>query len=150
MKKAFIVGLYFGIFQALMPVAGYFVGIWFADFVAAFSDIIAFGLLTILGLKMIWGSFKKDDAPKEETSLGFAAMLPLAVATSVDAMAVGVSLAFLYVNIALAAVVIGVVTLVVSMIGVKVGNVFGLRFKNKAESAGGIILILIGVRMLVL
>jgi len=123
--------------------------VFFSDLVTAFSDIIAFGLLTILGLKMIWGSFKKDDdTTREEASLGFAAMLPLAIATSIDALAVGVSLAFLHVNIVVAAVAIGLITMLVSAIGVKIGHVFGAKFKSKAESAGGIILILIGLRIL--
>jgi len=147
-RKAFIVGAWFGVFQAFMPLAGYFVGFWFADFVAAVGDIIAFVLLTGLGGKMIWGSFQKSGHDEEETSLGVLAMFPLAIATSVDAMAVGVGLAFLYVNIALAAVVIGVVTFAISAAGVKVGNVFGIKFKSKAESAGGLILILIALRVL--
>jgi len=150
-RKALIVGLYFVTFQALMPVVGFFVGVWFADFVAVFSDIIAFVLLIGLGVKMIWGSLKKSDddcMPDNEAGLGFMAMLPLAIATSIDAMAVGVGLAFLYVNILFAAAAIGVITLAVSAVGVKVGNLFGARFKNKAELAGGVILILIGVMVL--
>jgi len=148
-KKALIVGLYFGAFQAVMPGIGFFVGTLFSDFVVVIGDIIAFALLTILGAKMILGSFKKDeDNDKEEASLGFATMLPLAIATSIDAMAIGVSLAFLYVNIIVAAVAIGVITFAVATAGVKIGHVFGGKFKNKAESAGGIILILIGLRIL--
>ena len=148
-KKALIVGLYFGVFQAGMPVAGYFVGGLFSDFMAAFSDWVAFGLLAFLGGKMIWGSFRKDsDDVKDEASLGFTAMLPLAVATSIDAMAVGVSLAFLQVDIITSALAIGVITLVLSGLGVWIGNIFGAKFKNKAESAGGIILVLIGLRIL--
>ena len=148
--KALIVGLYFGVFQAGMPVIGYAAGISFAGLVTTFSYWIAFGLLVILGVKMIYSSVKAKDNEKDapEASLGFAAMLPLSLATSIDAMAVGVSLAFLYVNIIAAAAIIGVITLFVSMMGVKIGNAFGARFKNKAEFAGGVILVLMGVWIL--
>ena len=156
-KKIFTVGLYFGVFQAGMPLIGYLLAMQFADHVVAYSPWIAFALLTFLGGKLIAGALKKntpsDGEPDGqcgciETSLGPKKMLPLAVATSIDALAVGVSLAFLNVNILSAVSLIGVVTLVMSMIGVKVGNLFGTRFKSKAEILGGVILVGIGVHIL--
>ena len=147
-KKAIIVGLYFGIFQAVMPVVGFVAGALFTEFIAAYSALIAFVLLSVLGLKMIWGSFKKEEDSGVEASLSVAAMLPLALATSIDAMAVGVSFAFLQVNIVFAAIVIGIVTFAISALGVKIGNIVGARFRRKAEFAGGVILILIGVSVL--
>ena len=150
MKKALIVGLYFGIFQAGMPVIGYFVANLFANKITAYDHWIAFALLCFLGGKMIWESFKKEECggAKQEASLGPKKMLPLAVATSIDALAVGVSFAFLRVSIIPAVALIGVTTLVISMAGVKIGHVFGRRFQSKAEFAGGIILALIGLKIL--
>jgi len=168
-KKALIVGLYFGVFQAVMPLAGFLLATRFADKITAFDHWIAFVLLCFIGGKMIAGSFKKEgcadrDCPGEtctdrecprgerpdtaEASLNPAKMLPLAVATSIDALAVGVSFAFLNVKILPAAASIGITTLVLSMGGVKIGNIFGTRFKSKAELAGGIILVLMGAKIL--
>ena len=152
LKKACVVGCYFGGFQTIMPVAGFFVATLFADKIIAYDHFVAFALLCFLGGKMIAGSFKKEGGPGGpggcEASLGLAKMLPLAIATSIDALAVGVSFAFLRVSIAPAAAVIGAITFVISMLGVKIGNVFGAKFKSKAELAGGIILILIGLKIL--
>ena len=150
LKKALIVGLYFGLFQAGMPLIGYFAGSLFADKITAYDHWIAFALLCFLGGKMIWESFKKEEASGEEqeASLGPKKMLPLAIATSIDALAVGVSFAFLRVSIIPAVSFIGVTTLSISMAGVKIGNVFGKRYKAKAELVGGIILVLIGVKIL--
>jgi len=148
-KKAFIVGLYFGIFQAVMPLIGYFAAALFADMVTAYSHWIAFGLLCFLGGKMIFDGFKKESYPKDkEPSLRPTNMIPLALATSIDALAVGASFAFLYVSIIPAISLIGITTLVISMAGVKIGNIFGAKFKSKAQIAGGIILILIGLNIL--
>ena len=163
-KKALIVGLYFGIFQAGMPLIGYLVGMLLADMIISYDHWIAFALLAFLSGKMIWASFKKKGCPdrvcpgetcadrecpeRTETSLKPAQMLPLAVATSIDALAVGVSLAFLQVSIVPAVTFIGLTTLVLSMLGVKIGNVFGSRFKSKEEFAGGVILVLIGLKIL--
>ena len=168
-RKSLVVGLYFGVFQALMPSIGYMVSSLFADMVDAYDHWIAFGLLSFLGVKMIIGSFKKGGCPdrvcpseicrdrkcpggkppnNKEFSIKPAQMLPLALATSIDALAVGVSFAFLRVKIIPAVLFIGITTLVVSMIGVKIGNIFGTRFKSKAELAGGIILVLIGLKIL--
>jgi len=149
-KKALIVGIYFGAFQAGMPLIGYFTAMQFADYITRIDHWIVFALLTFLGSKMILGSFKKDDsANAEEASLGFAKMLPLALATSVDAMAVGVSFAFMYVNVFAAVITIGLITFAMSMAGVKIGNAFGVKFKSRAELAGGGILVIMGVWTLV-
>jgi putative Mn2+ efflux pump MntP len=164
-KKALIVGAYFGGFQAGMPLIGYIVAIRFSERLLSFNHWIVFGLLAFLGIRMVIGSFKKEKCPdrecsptvcsdrkcpagKQEASLKPSKMIPLALATSVDAMAVGVSLAFMQVNIALAVSFIGISTLVISMIGVKIGNVFGTRFQSKATLIGGIILIVMGVNVL--
>ena len=149
--KAVIVGLYFGVFQAGMPLLGYAAGTRFASAIEAYDHWIAFALLAFIGGKMLLEGLKPDD-PEEmppEPSLGLRRMLPLAVATSIDALAVGVGFAFLRVEVVPAVVCIGVVTLILSAAGVKIGHVFGLRFKSKAELAGGAILILMGVKILV-
>jgi len=163
-KKALIIGLYFGLFQAVMPLIGYMLATQFADYIIAFDHWVAFALLCIIGGKMIVESFKKDgcadrecpaetctdrECPKKkEASLKPAAMLPLAIATSIDALAVGISFAFLDVNIVPAVLSIGIITLILSMLGVKIGNIFGIKFKSKAELAGGIILVLMGLKIL--
>ena len=168
-KKAFTVGFYFGAFHVGMPLIGYFAASIFAGKIIAYGHWIAFGLLSFLGGKMIIDSFKKEDSPdrdcpdgtcdeqtcpndekpdNKEHSLAPVVMLPLAIATSIDVLAVGASFAFLQVNIIPAVLLIGIVTLVISMAGVKIGNIFGVRFKSKAQLAGGIILVLIGLRIL--
>jgi putative Mn2+ efflux pump MntP len=166
-KKSLIIGLYFGIFQAGMPLIGYFAATLFADKIISYDHWVAFGLLLFLGGKMILDSLKKEETSdevagkesvkkeasekeisKEEASLKPAAMLPLAVATSIDAMAVGVSFAFLKIDIIPAVSFIGITTLTLSMLGVKIGNVFGAKFKSQAGIAGGIILALIGTEIL--
>ena len=148
-KKSLIVGLYFGVFQAVMPLIGYVAAAQFAGMIDAYDHWIAFVLLCFIGGKMIAESFKSGECPcKEEISLTPAQMLPPAIATSIDALAVGVSFAFLRVNIVPAVSFIGITTLVISMIGVKAGNLFGIRYKSNAEFAGGVILILIGLKIL--
>ena len=149
MKKSLIVGLYFGAFQAVMPLIGYMAASIFADRIETYDHWIAFVLLCFLGGKMIVGSLKKENCSEEkETSLKPAKMLPFALATSVDALAVGVSFAFLRVDIVPAISFIGVTAFLLSAAGVKIGNMFGARFKSKAELAGGVILVLIGVKIL--
>ena len=148
LKKSLKVGAYFGVFQAGMPIIGYCLAMLFADKITAYDHWIAFALLCFLGVKMIVDSFRKDKCTIGEPSLKPATMLTLAVATSIDAMAVGASFAFLKVDIVKAIVLIGVSTLVISMLGVKIGNVFGTKLKSKAEAAGGIILLLIGANIL--
>ncbi len=147
-KNMFTVGLYFGIFQAVMPLIGYFAGSLFADMITSFDHWIAFVLLAVIGGKMIYESFHEADEG-EKADLGPGAMLPLAVATSIDALAVGVGFAFLNVQIVPAVLFIGVVTLVLSMAGVKIGNVFGAKYKRWAELAGGVILVLMGLKILI-
>ena len=147
LKKAGIVGLWFGGFQALMPAIGYILGSQFERFITAIDHWIAFILLGIIGASMIKEALSKDDE-HATASLDVKTMFLLAVATSIDALAVGVTFAFLQVNIIAAVLFIGMTTLILSMIGVKVGNVFGLRYKAKAEIAGGVILILMGIKIL--
>jgi len=148
-SKALIIGLYFGIFQAVMPLIGYITAILFADSVIAFSHWIAFVLLSFIGGKMLIGSFKKEeDCSNKESSLKPIYMFPLAIATSIDALAVGVSFAILRVSIISAVILIGITTFILSIIGVKIGSICGIRFKSKAELVGGVILILIGLRVL--
>jgi len=168
-KKSLVVGLYFGTFQAGMPLIGYSVATLFADYIIVYGHWVAFVLLSFIGGKMIFNSFRKEGCsdrvcPAETctdrtcpggkrpgdkaASLRPAHMLSLAFATSIDALAVGVSFAFLEVGIIPAVLFIGVTTLVISMIGVKIGSVFGERFKSKAELLGGIILVMIGFKIL--
>jgi len=148
LKKTLIIGLYFGIFQAGMLLIGYLAGSLFASEIEEFDHWIAFALLSFLGIRMIISGLRKKEDDNEETSLHPKKMLPFAIATSIDALAVGVSLAFIGENILPAAVIVGLVTLMLSMIGVRTGNIFGLRFRPFAEIFGGLILIVIGVKIL--
>ena len=147
LKKAIIVGAYFGIFQAAMPALGYLLGIQFADKIEAFDHWVAFALLVIIGINMVKESLSKEEE-KADDSLQVKVMLVLAIATSIDALAVGISFAFLHVDILPAVTFIGITTFCLSVAGVKIGNVFGSRYKSKAELVGGIILILIGLKIL--
>ena len=144
-KHMCLAGIWFGGFQALMPLVGYFLGSFFADVITKYSHWIAFALLAFLGAKMIKESFESEEL---DDNMGWKTMLVLAVATSIDASAVGVTFAFLDVNILFAVTVIGVTTFAFSAAGVKIGSVFGEKYKSKAEIAGGIILILIGLKIL--
>lgn len=148
LNKMLIVGLYFGVFQAFMPLIGYLTASLFADRIISYDHWIAFALLCFLGGKMILESLKKENGQNNEISLMPAKMLPFALATSIDALAVGISFAFLRVNIIPAVLIIGITTFVISAFGVKIGNVFGIKFKSKAELSGGVILILIGLKIL--
>lgn len=145
-KHMLTVGLYFGGFQALMPYLGYCLGSSFSELVSEVDHWIAFGLLSLIGINMI----RESRSPAEEldASFSFKAMLPLAVATSIDALAVGVSFAFMEVNIYPSIAVIGVTTLALSAIGVKAGNLFGAKNKSLSELIGGIVLIAIGLKIL--
>lgn len=147
LRHSLICGGYFGLFQALMPLLGWLLGVRFQAMIASLDHWIAFILLGIIGINMIRES-RDTDAESLDSSFGFKAMLPLAVATSIDALAVGVTFAFLNVNILWAVTFIGVITFILSSIGVKVGHVFGLRYKGKAEFAGGLILVLMGCKIL--
>lgn len=146
-KKAIIIGLYFGGFQGLMPLVGYFLGIRFESVVTNIDHWIAFVLLSIIGGNMI----KESRAVETENcndDICFKTMIMLAVATSIDALAIGITFAFLSVNIVLAISMIGIITFIISTIGVKIGNVFGDKYENKAELLGGVILVVLGIKIL--
>jgi putative Mn2+ efflux pump MntP len=142
------VGFYFGIFQAAMPLIGYVLGAQFKGYITSFDHWIAFGLLALIGGKMLKEAMEKETGERRSEDLGFKSMLTLSVATSIDALAVGLSFAFLNMKIIPAVTFIGVTTFLLSALGVKAGNMFGTRYKSKAEMAGGIILILIGFKIL--
>ncbi len=148
LKYSLTVGLYFGAFQGLMPLLGYLLGVNFQNTITSVDHWIAFILLGGIGINMIREALNKDEEENLDSSLTPRSMLPLAVATSIDALAVGVTFAFLKVSIVPAVSFIGIVTFVLSAIGVKIGNVFGARYKSKAELFGGVVLILIGVKIL--
>lgn len=145
-KHACTVGVYFGGFQALMPLIGFILGAQFQRYIVSVDHWIAFILLAIIGGNMIREA--RDDEESLNDSFSFGTMLPLAIATSIDALAVGVTFAFLNVNIIPAVTFIGCTTFVLSAIGLKIGNAFGSRYKARAEMFGGIVLILIGVKIL--
>ncbi|MCI7790609.1 MAG: manganese efflux pump MntP family protein [Lachnospiraceae bacterium] len=149
LRQAAIVGLWFGGFQALMPALGFLLGTSFASLVNVVADWIAFVLLALIGGNMIKEALSKEEE-EADASLSFKTMLLLAIATSIDAFAVGVSFAFMEIGslIIPAVLFIGVITFILSMVGVKVGNVFGTKYKSKAELVGGIILILLGVKII--
>lgn len=146
-KHMCMAGLWFGGFQALMPAIGYFFGSFFTDFITTFSHWIAFVLLLIIGGNMVKEALSNEEE-ELDASMDMRSMFVLAVATSIDALAVGVSFAFMQVQIVWAVLFIGVITFVLSAIGVKVGSLFGTKYKSKAELAGGIVLILIGLKIL--
>ena len=145
-KHMYIAGAWFGGFQALMPLIGYYLGRFFADAITEYDHWIAFILLLIIGGKMVKESFDKEE--QMDGSMSARSMLLLAVATSIDALAVGVTFAFLKVSIIPAVSFIGVVTFVCSAVGVKIGSIFGTKYRSRAELCGGIILILIGAKIL--
>ena len=146
-KKAAIVCLWFGGFQALMPAIGYILGAQFQETIASIDHWIAFVLLALIGGNMIHEALDNDEE-EADASLDVKTMFLLAVATSIDALAIGITFAFLKVNIIPAVCFIGIVTFIISFAGVKIGNVFGARYKNKAEIVGGVILILLGLKIL--
>lgn len=146
-KKAAIVGLWFGGFQALMPAIGYVLGAQFQEAIASIDHWIAFVLLALIGGNMVHEALDNDEE-EADASLDVKTMFLLAVATSIDALAIGITFAFLKVNIIPAVCFIGIVTFIISFAGVKIGNVFGARYKNKAEIVGGVILILLGLKIL--
>lgn len=148
-KHVLIVAGYFGGFQALMPLIGYVLGVGFQGVIQNFDHWIAFGLLSIIGVNMIKEALDDCDEEKADSSLACKAMIVLAIATSIDALVVGVTFAFLNVEILSAVTVIGITTFLISMAGIKMGNIFGAKYKSKAELAGGIILILMGIKILI-
>lgn len=145
-RHAMTVGLYFGGFQALMPFIGYLIGVRFQTLIVQVDHWIAFILLALIGINMIREACGEDE--EVNASFGWRAMLPLAVATSIDALAVGVTFAFLQVSILPAISFIGAITFLLSVVGLLLGNAFGCRYKAKAEIFGGIVLILIGLKIL--
>ena len=146
-KHILTAGVYFGGFQALMPLIGFLLGYKFERFIVSIDHWIAFVLLAVIGGNMIKEALGGEDDEVND-SFSFKTMLPLALATSIDALAVGISFAFLGVDIVTAALLIGVTTFVISGAGIVVGNIFGAKYKSKAELAGGIVLILIGLKIL--
>lgn len=152
LSHALKVGLWFGGFQALMPLIGYLLGSTFADTVSAYDHWVAFVLLALIGGNMIKEAFEKDDEcdcnKKEKNCFGFVTMLTLAVATSIDALAIGVTFAFFKVAIIPAIITIGITTFLFSVAGLKIGHIFGCKYKSHAELFGGVILILIGLKIL--
>ena len=147
-KYTLCIGLFFGGFQALMPLTGYLLGSQFSGYIERFDHWIAFVLLALIGFNMIKESREEEEEEKPYAGVNFKELLILAVATSIDALAVGVTFAFLQVNIVSAITIIGCTTFVISIAGVYGGNVFGSRYKSRAELTGGIILILIGLKIL--
>lgn len=145
-KHMCIAGAWFGGFQALMPLIGYFLGSFFAEMIEKYDHWVAFVLIAIIGGNMIKESFGKDE--KVDSSMDVKSMLLLAIATSIDALAVGVTFAFLQVQIVPAVSFIGVITFIFSAVGVKIGSLFGTKYKSKAELFGGIVLVLIGIKIL--
>ena len=148
-RQAIIIAGFFGVFQALMPALGYLLGTTFANKIAIIDHWIAFILLALIGLNMIKESRETDECETcQDESLDLKELLMMGIATSIDALAVGITFAFLKVEILQATLIIGITTFVLSLIGVVIGNMFGSRFKSKAELTGGCILILIGLKIL--
>ena len=148
LKHGLITGAYFGGFQALMPLIGFFLASSFAEHIKRFDHWIAFGLLVLIGANMLREALSKEEEEMND-SFSVKTMLPLAIATSIDALATGVSFAVTDTNIWLAISLVGATTFAFSAAGVKIGNAFGLKYKSKAEVIGGLILILMGVKILV-
>lgn len=147
-KKGLIIGMYFGLFQGLMPLIGYLLGSAFQDIITSIDHWIAFVLLGLIGFNMLKEGLSKEcDVVNDKVD--FKEMLPLAIATSIDALAVGITFAFLKVNIIISVLSIGLITFVMSFIGSKIGNKVGCKYQKKAQIMGGIILIIIGLKILI-
>lgn len=146
-KKAIIIGIYFGGFQALMPTIGYFLGTFFQNLITSIDHWIAFILLGIIGGEMIKESFEEDSENRND-DVSIKTMLVLSIATSIDALAIGITFAFLKVNLPLAVSLIGIITFILAIVGTKIGNRFGDKYESKAELTGGIILVLLGIKIL--
>jgi manganese efflux pump family protein len=145
-KNALIAGVFFGGFQAIMPLIGFVLGIQLKSYITSVDHWVAFGLLSIIGGRMIWES--RAEPSTSESSFDLRTMTILAFATSIDALAVGVTFAFLQVDIIPAVLLIGITTFIVSFAGVKIGHLVGAKFESKAELVGGLVLIAIGLRIL--
>ncbi len=149
LKEGAICGAWFGGFQGLMPAIGFFLGTLFADAIRAVDHWVAFGLLAIIGINMLKEAFTKCDCCEEhDADLSVKTMFVMAIATSIDAMASGISMAMKGANIWVAVALIAGITFTMCAIGVKIGNIFGSRFEKKAQIAGGVILILLGLKIL--
>ena len=148
-KKAIIIAAFFGVFQALMPALGYVLGTTCANKIAAIDHWIAFILLALIGANMIKEALSSDDDECQDDSLRLGDLIMLSIATSIDALAVGITFAFFNVSLLLSVSMIGIITFIICVIGVKVGNVFGEKYKSKAELAGGLILIVMGAKILI-
>ena len=148
-KEVLIPGIYFGFFQALMPLIGYFAGINFANKIQGLDHWIAFILLGFIGGKMIKDSFSNEEINVNKNPFRFTKMVLLAIATSIDALAIGVTFAFFEINIFAAIIIIGLTTFCIAIGGVKIGNIFGAKYKSKAEFIGGAILVILGVKILI-
>ncbi len=148
-KHVLSCGLFFGIFQALMPTIGYFIGSAFSSYVEKFDHWIAFILLLYIGLNMIKEAKQPDDEDKKDADFSFKTMLLLAIATSIDALTIGISFAFLNVDLFASVMSIGFTTFLISSVGVLLGHKIGEKFSNKAEILGGIVLIALGTKILI-
>lgn len=146
-KKAIIIGLYFGIFQAVMPVIGYFLGTTFERFITYVDHWVAFILLVGIGINMVKEAFDKESENRND-NVDMKTMLVLSIATSIDALAIGITFACLKIHIVMPVITIGLITFIISVIGVKIGNQFGDKYGKKAEIMGGVILILLGIKIL--
>lgn len=146
-KKAIIIGLYFGIFQAVMPVIGYFLGTTFERFITNVDHWVAFILLVGIGINMVKEAFDKESENRND-NVDVKTMLVLSIATSIDALAIGITFACLKIHIVMPVITIGLITFIISVIGVKIGNRFGDKYEKKAEIMGGVILILLGIKIL--
>ena len=146
-KKAIIIGLYFGIFQAVMPVIGYFLGTTFERFITNVDHWIAFILLVGIGINMVKEAFDKESKNRND-DVDVKTMLVLSIATSIDALAIGITFACLKIHIVMPVITIGLITFIISVIGVKIGNRFGDKYEKNAEIMGGVILILLGIKIL--
>ena len=146
-KKAVIIALYFGIFQAIMPIIGYFLGNTFSSFIENIDHWLSFILLSAIGINMIKNSFDSEE-DKRNDNIDIKTMLLLSIATSIDALAIGITFAFFKINLLFSIIIIGLITFILSIFGVKIGNKFGDKFQNKAEIIGGFILIVIGLKIL--
>lgn len=148
-KHGLIVGAYFGGFQALMPFLGWLLASSFAEYIRRFDHWIAFVLLALIGANMIREALSKKEEEKMDASFGVKTMLPLAIATSIDALATGVTFAMTETNIWLAIAVVGTTTFVFSAVGLRIGHLFGRKYQAKAELLGGVILVLMGIKILI-
>ena len=147
-KRMCIVGLWFGSFQALMPALGYLLGSTFASYIQSIDHYVSFALLAFIGGNMVKEALTDKGKNEADSSLSFTVMLMMALATSIDALAAGVGFAFMKINVLVTVLFIGIITFILSFIGVKAGSLFGMGCKKKAEICGGVILILLGLKML--